>query len=99
MQNIIYIHNNPINTNNNVSSPSDNIKQFKKKGKQKLFRDLIKINLNEIKEEEKQKEEKITLEIKDTVKCYICFDIITKPKICPHCHRIACKYVYKIGLW
>ena len=53
-------------------------------------------NLNEIEEEEKKKEEvcaeeNIGSEIKDTVKCYICFDKITKPKMCPHCHRIACE--------
>ena len=52
--------------------------------------------LNEIEEEEKKKEEVCTeenigSEIKDTVKCYICFDKITKPKMCPHCHRIACE--------
>ena len=52
--------------------------------------------LNEIEEEEKKKEEACTeenigSELKDTVKCYICFDKITKPKMCPHCHRIACE--------
>ena len=52
--------------------------------------------INEIEEEEKKKEEvcveeNIGSEIKDTVKCYICFDKITKPKMCPHCHRIACE--------
>ena len=52
--------------------------------------------LNKIEEEEKKKEEicneeNIGSEIKDTVKCYICFDKITKPKMCPHCHRIACE--------
>ena len=52
--------------------------------------------LNEIEEEEKKKEEisneeNIGSEIKDTVKCYICFDKIAKPKMCPHCHRIACE--------
>ena len=45
----------------------------------------------EKKKEEICKEEDIGSEIKDTVKCYICFDKITKPKMCPHCHRIACK--------
>ncbi len=53
-------------------------------------------NLSKIEEEEKKKEEictedNIGSEIKDTVKCYICFDKITKPKMCPHCHRIACE--------
>ena len=52
--------------------------------------------LNKIEEEEKKKEEVCTeenigSEIKDTVKCYICFDKITKPKMCPRCHRIACE--------
>ena len=53
-------------------------------------------NLSKIEEEEKKKEEictedNIGSEIKDTVKCYICFDKITKPRMCPHCHRIACE--------
>ena len=51
--------------------------------------------LNSIEEEKKKEEicneENIGSEIKDTVKCYICFDKITKPKMCPHCHRIACE--------
>ena len=58
--------------------------------------------INKIEEEEKKKEdleseadiykeENIGSEIKDTVKCYIFFDKITKPKMCPHCHRIACE--------
>ena len=48
---------------------------------------------NEIKEETKEisKEETIGSEIKDTVKCYICFEKINKPKMCPHCHRMACE--------
>ena len=41
--------------------------------------------------EESIKEDSIGSEIKDTVKCYICLDKITKPKMCPHCHRIACE--------
>ena len=45
----------------------------------------------EKKKEEMHEEENIGTEIKDTVKCYICFDKITKPKMCPHCHRIACE--------
>ena len=40
------------------------------------------------KKEEIHEEENIGTEIKDTVKYYICFDKITKPKMCPHCHRI-----------
>ena len=58
-------------------------------------------SINKIEEENKKediesepeicKEENIGSEIKDTVKCYICFDKITKPKMCPHCHRIACE--------
>ena len=48
---------------------------------------------NELKriEEEKPKEEKINSEIKDTIKCYICKGLITKPKMCQYCHRIACE--------
>ena len=44
-----------------------------------------------IKEEKSKDKENIGSEIKDTVKCYICFDKITKPKMCPYCHRIACE--------
>ena len=77
--------------NLNITNPSDNFRRIKKLEKYKLYANLMNKNeLNEI-EEENQKEEKITSEIKDTVKCYICFDIITKPKMCPHCHRIACE--------
>ena len=36
-------------------------------------------------------DESIGSEIKDTVKCYICFEKINKPKMCPHCHRMACE--------
>ena len=48
---------------------------------------------NELKkiEEEKPKEEKINSEIKDAIKCYICKGLITKPKMCQYCHRIACE--------
>ena len=54
-------------------------------------------NINEIKEvpkkiqKETSKEETIGSEIKDTVKCYICYEKINKPKMCPHCHRMACE--------
>ena len=52
------------------------------------------------KNEEKKKEkiyieENLGTEKKDTVKCYICYDKITKPKMCPHCHRIACEKCLK----
>ena len=48
---------------------------------------------NELKkiDEEKPKEEKINSEIKDAIKCYICHGLITKPKMCQYCHRIACE--------
>ena len=44
-----------------------------------------------IKEEKDKEKEDLGSEIKDTVKCYICFDKINKPKMCPYCHRIACE--------
>ena len=70
--------NNNINLiNNNEANNIENIEEEK----------------NEIKEETKEisKEETIGSEIKDTVKCYICFEKINKPKMCPHCHRMACE--------
>ena len=70
--------NNNINLiNNNEANNIENIEEKK----------------NEIKEETKEisKEETIGSEIKDTVKCYICFEKINKPKMCPHCHRMACE--------
>ncbi len=80
--NIIFIHNQSGNT-----SPLS----AKKIGKHKFSRfSAKKKELSEI-EEEKQKEDNNFTEIKDTVKCYICFNIITKPKMCPCCHRIACE--------
>ena len=62
------------------------------KNKKNLGKKLTEIEEEQKKEEnEKLKEKEIGSEIKDTVKCYICFDKITKPKMCPHCHRIACE--------
>jgi hypothetical protein len=64
------------------------------KNKKNLNKKLGEIQ-GEQKKEETIKEEKekdnLGSEIKDTVKCYICFDKITKPKMCPCCHRIACE--------
>ena len=51
-------------------------------------------NNNIIRDEEQKKPDKelnIDNEIKDTVKCYICLDKISKPKMCPRCHRMACE--------
>lgn len=45
----------------------------------------------EILKEENDNQDNLGSEIKDTVKCYICFDKITKPKMCPLCHRMACE--------
>jgi len=87
--------NNSLISNTNINHNNTYISQsplnIKKKGKRK--RSLYLSNQSELNkiEEEKPKEENITTEIKDTVKCYICFDKITKPKMCPHCHRIACE--------
>ena len=82
-------NNNIINNNNNSISLNNN--------NNNLF--INKINIDSNEEEKKRedtdidicKEENIGTEIKDTVKCYICFEKITKPKMCPHCHRIACE--------
>lgn len=82
---------NSVLQNNNEGSRSNDYRYSKKIGKHKLSRySSNKKDLSEI-EEEKQKEENNLSEIKDTVKCYICFNNITKPKMCPHCHRIACE--------
>ena len=82
------------NIQNNGPSPSNVLHQFNKQVKNRLPRYSSRKKNDEKIEEEKQKiekEESITSEIKDTVKCYICFDIITKPKMCPKCHRMACE--------
>ena len=84
---------NSSNIQNSGPSPSNALLQLNKLGKNRLSRYSTRKNEDKI-EEEKQKidkEESITSEIKDTVKCYICFDIITKPKMCPKCHRMACE--------
>ena len=80
-----------INNVNNSTYISESPLNLEKKGRRK--RSLYLSNKNELNkiEEEKPKEENINSEIKDTVKCYICFDIITKPKMCKYCHRIACE--------
>ena len=63
------------------------------KNKKSLSKKLSEIEEEEKKEEKEEEKEKENLgsEIKDTVKCYICLDKITKPKMCPYCHRIACE--------
>ena len=86
------------NINTNSISLNNNFANNINRGISNSFN--INKNCKEIKEEEKKREdteteicreENIGSEIKDTVKCYICFDKITKPKMCPHCHRIACE--------
>ena len=79
------------NINSNISFSSDSPYNIQKVPRRK--KSLYLSNKNELNkiEEEKPKEENITTEIKDTLKCYICFDIITKPKMCQFCHRIACE--------
>ena len=82
--------NNNNNNNNNIIINDENNVNIENKEEEKEI-------VNEIKEEpkqnqkEKSKEETIGSEIKDTVKCYICFEKINKPKMCPHCHRMACE--------
>ena len=92
LNNNIVNQNSSFNLNNHLSSPSDDLnKNIINLEKKKIsFFTINEDDLNKI-EEEKQKDENITSEIKDTVKCYICLNIITSPKMCPHCHRIACE--------
>ena len=64
------------------------------KNKKNLNKKLAEIQEEQKKEEtikEAKEKDNLGSEIKDTVKCYICFDKITKPKMCPCCHRIACE--------
>ena len=64
------------------------------KNKKNLNKKLAEIQEEQKKEEtikEEKEKDNLGSEIKDTVKCYICFDKITKPKMCPCCHRIACE--------
>ena len=80
-----------MNDLNNSNFISESCLNLNKKGKRKGSLYLSDKNeLNKI-DEEKYNEENINIEIKDTVKCYICFDTITKPKMCKYCHRIACE--------
>ena len=76
---------NNLNSNNSVNNIKLTTEEEKKESdkKEKPKQD----------EEQKEilKEESIGSEIKDTVKCYICFEKIFKPKMCPHCHRMACE--------
>ena len=76
--------NNDNNINNNIIiTISDNKKPKLEKEEKK--------DLSQPESKEPSKDETIGSEIKDTVKCYICFEKITKPKMCPHCHRMACE--------
>ena len=95
------LNNNNISSNNNLSNiinnSINNNENLENNQNNNVFNNINKnaINLNKIEEEKKKdeicKEENLGSEIKDTVKCYICFNKITKPKMCPHCHRIACE--------
>ena len=81
--------NNAINNNNLIINNSINNKKVnteEKKETEKKEESKKEDNQKEI-----SKEEAIGSEIKDTVKCYICFEKIFKPKMCPHCHRMACE--------
>lgn len=89
ISNNIHTQNNSF-CHNNLSSPSNDYKNIMNTEKKVSKFTINESDLNKI-EEEKHKEEIITSEIKDTVKCYICFNIITSPKMCPRCHRIACE--------
>ena len=95
------LNNNNISSNNNLSNiinnSINNNENLEDNQNNNVYNNINKnaINLNKIEEEKKKdeicKEENLGSEIKDTVKCYICFNKITKPKMCPHCHRIACE--------
>ena len=82
--------NNAINNNNNLiinnSINNKKVNTEEKKETEKKEEPKKEDNQKEI-----SKEEAIGSEIKDTVKCYICFEKIFKPKMCPHCHRMACE--------
>ena len=94
------------NQNSQTIDRDDNSSSYRRRNLNKnVFISVYKNKINkgkkltEIEEEQKkeesekikEKEKEIGSEIKDTVKCYICLDKITKPKMCPHCHRIACE--------
>ena len=90
------INENPINNFRRIRTRNIGSRQINQNIFLSVYNNKKNKKLNEIEEEEKKKEEIFTeenigSEIKDTVKCYICFDKITKPKMCPHCHRIACE--------
>ena len=92
------------NTNNNLNLSPNNIANNQNRNdfnnniiitisdnkKPKLEKEEKK-DLSQPESKEPSKDETIGSEIKDTVKCYICFEKITKPKMCPHCHRMACE--------
>ena len=90
ISNNINIQSNFMSRNSHLSSPSDDLSNIKIENKKISKFSINENDLNQI-EEEKLKDENITSEIKDTVKCYICFNTITNPKMCPRCHRIACE--------
>ena len=103
--NINNINNTNINNTNNIESNTSN--NIINNETNNSLNNHITITISETKREKPKKEEKkdspkkeqkeslkdesIGSEIKDTVKCYICFEKINKPKMCPHCHRMACE--------
>ena len=88
--NVNLTSNNNIN-NQNTNDVNNNIIITNSENKKEKVEEEEK--KDEPKQENKEllKDETIGSEIKDTVKCYICFEKINKPKMCPHCHRMACE--------
>ena len=79
------------NENRNNSQSSYHSRRMRRYNTRGIYSESNRIKEEIIKNVEICKEENIDNEIKDTVKCYICFEKITKPKMCPKCHRIACE--------
>ena len=67
------------NIKNNSFQNNQNKKQNDKK--ETSLKELLEI----------PKEENLGNEIKETVRCYICSQKITKPKMCPKCKHISCE--------
>jgi len=86
-----YRRRNLINNNKNNKNIFISVYTSKKNLGKKLAKIEEDQKKEEILKEENDNQDNLGSEIKDTVKCYICFDKITKPKMCPHCHRMACE--------
>ena len=78
--------------NKNIFPKKEYSGETRKRRKIEIIKEKIEDDCNTNCEKEKNiKEENIGNEIKDTVKCKMCFQKMIHPKMCPKCQNISCE--------